>query len=219
MIIHVSLNSKYDLNRAIDKVEKFLSINYLMISLNLYEYMANIQRRSRIIFVIVTRVAILLTTIKFGICAVMSNKAVSLALMDISYMLGNPILASSIMSVTSLAIFAVAITVNYQEHNHTFHLLELLYMIKNDLIKFPLTFENHRSVTHSIFVNGSEHYYAEYKIIDDVYVLTLSKDETLKHYMCCKRYKLGILHELGVYKNNNCIMSWTYSTTSNILKR
>ena len=133
-----------NLHRAIDKIENFDRVNYITICNNFEEYVSGVQRRSRIKIVWMTRIATFISALRFYLSIFLRNSPVHLYLMDISPLLGHPIMIPLAVGIVSLAILAIGLTVIYQEQTHTTHLLELFYLINRGLIRYPLKVTNFR---------------------------------------------------------------------------
>ena len=132
----------FNFNRALSKLEKFTRINYISLTTSFDKYGPEFQEKTRLFYIILSRLAIFLTMIKFYIPLFMKNNSNKIYLMDFGEILGHPLLASSTLGTVTLAVLAIGITLTYQELTHTAHFIDILNLINKGEIKYPLKYIN-----------------------------------------------------------------------------
>ena len=132
------VQDRFSHNPFIERLESFYRNYYITIVTNVDNYVMGNRPRSRLIMVILSRVALLLHTLRFGLSALMNRDSVRTALMDFGYLLGEPFMISCSVTAVSLAVLCIGLTILYQELTHTYYFADLAYMIKHNSMKYPL---------------------------------------------------------------------------------
>ena len=138
------VNSLTDFNRAFNKIDEFNIANYLTVHRDYVNYVTSTLETSRVIIVLITRIAILINMLRFYISIILRNSSSKIYLMDFGKLLGHPILYSSMIGTVSLAILAIGLTLSYQELTHTATALDMFDEIRHGRIRYPLKPYNYR---------------------------------------------------------------------------
>ena len=132
-----NLNGKYDLARTINKMETFSRVNYMCASNDSEEYVAGIVSKQRYWIVILTRVILLLNSIRCLVLTLARKECVDRALLNFTHILGNSFVIITTISALSLAISAIGLTTIYQEFSKTLYMAEICYLISHNIILYP----------------------------------------------------------------------------------
>ena len=135
---------KLELKPIIESLEKLMKINLITIHESCDDYVFGHKTKSRIFWVLMTRVALFLTLIRFAATALIPKHSTRIALLDFTYMLGDPIMAASGIVCMLLAQLASVMTATYQEMTINFPILKIIHLIKYNLIEYPLNKDNYR---------------------------------------------------------------------------
>ena len=140
-----NLENKGGEEEVFQRVEYFIWKTDLVVERNSAEYIFGIKRsRSRILWLSILRLLTILHTLRYGLSTLFRSKTMRIFLFDFGYLVGNPFLISSGITAVSLAIVAIDVASMYQDVTKTLYILEIAYVIKNRLIKYPLNGKNER---------------------------------------------------------------------------
>src|SRR5437870_724114 len=98
-----------DLSKVITKLEVFMCKKYITISNNSEEYVARRLSTRRRILVIMTRMAVFLTTIRMLMSLILKSTLVRLELLEFSYLMGDPLLSSAAVSSLLISLLALGL--------------------------------------------------------------------------------------------------------------
>src|SRR5207253_644959 len=105
----------------------------------------------RIMVIIITRLLLFLQILRFGSSALFKRRYVSLVLMDLALVLGDPFMKACSFTTIVVTAFAIGVTIFYQESTNTYYIMKIFYLLKHNLVKYPLSKVNYRKI--SIRVN------------------------------------------------------------------
>ena len=134
------------LKPVIESVENYLKINLILIHESTDDYVFGRKIKSRIFWVWMTRVTVLLTLMRFVTTAFIRTHSARVLAMDFLYMLTDPVMAAFAVICILVVALAIAISITYMEMSHNIPLLEVMYRIKYKIIKFPLNKHNYRKL-------------------------------------------------------------------------
>ena len=138
------IEDKNDFNETFEYLQRFSKNTFILITRNISEYLTRSLSKTRMFWVILLRIIVILHTLRFGFSALLNSQTVRESLFDMGYMAGPPRLISSAATAVSFAIVAIGVTTVYQELTHQLYILDIINMINNKQIKYPLNYTNGR---------------------------------------------------------------------------
>ena len=138
------IEDKNDFKPCLQSIERFAKNTYIAIATDAYDYTSGHKSRTRIICVIILRIATILNTLRGGLLALIKKESVREYLIDLTPMAGNPILCASAVTAASASIVAIGLTVLYQELTNTYYIYMIAYLLKTNQMKYPLNPKNRR---------------------------------------------------------------------------
>ena len=135
-----------DIRTVIERVELFMKKFHLLISEDMDDYVAGHHNRKRLNMVIMTRMALILHTLRFVIALLTKSNYLKIMMMDFSSMLGQSQMFLLALIMFALGILYICLTITYQEMNNTLYTLGILSGIKNNLLSFPLNSYHQRRI-------------------------------------------------------------------------
>ena len=130
----------------IESVENYMKIHLISIHESIDDYVFGHKTKSRIFWVWMTRVAVLISLMRVVTTALIGTHSARVLAMDFSYMLVDPVMAAVGAICILVVTLAIAITITYMEISHNIPLIDVLYRVKYKIIKFPLIKDNYRKL-------------------------------------------------------------------------
>ena len=138
------IEDKNDFNKAFVCLQSFAKISLILIARDVLEYLTRSLSRSRIFWVFLIRIVVIIHTLRFGVSALLCKQSVREFLFDFGFMIGPPRLISSAITAVSLAIVAIGLTTQYFEIGNQLVIYDIGHMISTKQIKYPLNYNNGR---------------------------------------------------------------------------
>ena len=145
-IFQMQSKNEPNLKPIIEKIENFAKFNLLIIHSSSDDNVFRHKSFSRILWVLMTRIVIFLSILRFGLTVIISTESMRTVLFNFFYLMGDSKLISSAITLVLVSQLTIEITAIYQERIHNFALLRILYMLKYKLIKYPLSANNYRKL-------------------------------------------------------------------------